>query len=127
MNRGYNSSMPRKLSKPRPEQGKRLFLLRTEAGISQRELAELIGEPQQNIAYWEQADKPPRSDVLVKIAKALGIKIEDILNVKTEIPKKNGPTGKLRKVFEEVANLPRRQQEKVVEFVEAFVNQQKAS
>jgi hypothetical protein len=32
-------------------------------------------------------------------------------------------TGKVRKLFEEVSRLPRRQQEKVVEFVSAFVKQ----
>ncbi len=32
-----------------------------------------------------------------------------------------GPAGTLRKVFEEVSALPRRQQDKVVEFVAAFV------
>jgi len=34
-----------------------------------------------------------------------------------------GPAGKLRKVFEEVSALLRRQQDKVVEFVAAFVCQ----
>lgn len=127
MNKRYNGCMPRKISKPRPKQGEKLYRLRKEAGISQQELADLIGETQQNIAFWEQADKPPRSDVLAKMAEALGVKIEDILNIDTEVPKKSGPTGRLRKIFDEVSSLPRRQQEKVMEFVEAFVNQQKTS
>jgi hypothetical protein len=38
-----------------------------------------------------------------------------------------GEISRLRKVFDEVASLPRRQQEKVMEFVEAFVNQQKST
>jgi len=37
--------------------------------------------------------------------------------------KKAGPTGKVQKVFDDVAKLPRRQQEKIVEFVSAFVSQ----
>ena len=32
-----------------------------------------------------------------------------------------GPSGKIRRIFEQVSKLPRRQQKKVVEFVEAFV------
>jgi hypothetical protein len=36
-----------------------------------------------------------------------------------------GPKGKLQKIFEETATLPRRQQEKIAEFVAAFVNQYK--
>jgi hypothetical protein len=61
------------------------------------------------------------------MAEALGVKIEDILDVEAKVPRKSGPTGRLRKVFDEVASLPRRQQKKVMEFVEAFVNQQKTS
>jgi transcriptional regulator with XRE-family HTH domain len=121
----YTCSMPRKLSKPRPKQGEHLFQLRREAGISQKELAEIIGETQQNVAFWEQADKPPRSDVLPKMAKALGVKIEDILNVAGEIPKKNGPIGRLQTLFEEASRLPRRQQEKLMDFIVAFVGHYK--
>ena len=119
----YTSLMGRPLTKPRASQGAKLLQLRFEAGISQIELAELIGEPQQNVAYWERADKPPRSDVLSKIAKALGVKVEDILNVDDETPRRNGPTGRLQVIFEEVSKLPRRQQQKVIEFVSAFVTQ----
>ena len=75
----YTSLKGRPLTKPRASQGAKLLQLRFEAGISQIELAELIGEPQQNVAYWERADKPPRSDVLSKIAKALGVSIEELI------------------------------------------------
>jgi transcriptional regulator with XRE-family HTH domain len=115
--------MARPLTKPRSEQGAKLLKLRLEAGISQMELADLIGEPQQNVAYWERSEKPPRSDVLPKIAKALGVKVEDILNIEVETPKKNGPTGRLQVVFEEVSRLSRGQQQKIIEVVSAIVAQ----
>jgi hypothetical protein len=41
-------------------------------------------------------------------------------------PKASGPSGKVRLVFEQVSRLPRKQQAKVVEFVEAFVIQKSA-
>lgn len=37
-----------------------------------------------------------------------------------------GPSGKVRQVFEQVSKLPRRQQQKIVEVVEAFVHQKAA-
>ncbi|MDD5222995.1 MAG: hypothetical protein PHE84_03320 [bacterium] len=43
------------------------------------------------------------------------------------VKKKGGPNGKLRKIFEEASSLPRRQQEKIAEFVSASVNQYKQS
>ena len=39
-------------------------------------------------------------------------------------PKKQAAKGRLQLVFESASRLPRRQQEKVAEFVEAFVAQQ---
>jgi transcriptional regulator with XRE-family HTH domain len=118
--------MARKLSKSRPRQGTRLLELRTAAGFTQIELARLVGEPQPNIAYWEQSEKPPRSDVLPKLAKALSVRVEDLLDVDGAVPtRRGGPVGRLQLVFEEVARLPRSERQKVIEFVSAFVDQHK--
>jgi transcriptional regulator with XRE-family HTH domain len=114
--------VPRKLSKPRPRQGARLAALRRAAGLTQAELADHIGEVQPNIAYWEQSDKPPRSDVLPKLANVLGVSVEDLLSTDLLPEPKHGPVGRMQKLFAEVSRLPRRQQDKVAEFVEAFVD-----
>ena len=55
----YPGDVPRKLSKPRPRQGARLAALRRAAGLTQAELADLIGDVQPNIAYWEASEMPP--------------------------------------------------------------------
>lgn len=118
------------MTKPRPKQGARLAQLRKAAGLSQYELADQIGVPQPNIAFWEQSEKPPRSEVLPKMAKALGVTVEELLNtdsVKKVTQRKGGPTGKVRKVFERVSKLPRNQQDKIVEVVTAIVNQYEQS
>jgi len=122
-NRVYGAAMPRKLTRTRPRQGARLSELRQAANLSQAALARLIGETQQNIAFWELSDKPPRSDVLLKLARVLGVSVEQILDVEIPIERRNGPVGKVRKLFEDVSALPRRQQEKVLEFVSAIVEQ----
>ena len=117
--------MARKLSRQRPRQGARLAALRRAAGLTQTELAQLVGETQQNIAYWEQSERPPRSDVLPKLAKVLGVKIEQLLEGDLPQLRRAGPVGKVQKIFEEVSTLPRRQQERVVEMVSALVEQYK--
>ena len=118
--------MPRTLTKKRPELGAHLAHLRQEAGLSQIELGEILGVNQQTIAFWEQNDKPPRSTVLPKMAKALGVKVEDLLACKRTRPEtKPGPTSKLQKTFEAVSQLPRQQQKKIIEIIELFLNQQK--
>jgi transcriptional regulator with XRE-family HTH domain len=121
--------MGRKLRKARPQQGARLVNLRKAAGLSQQELAELIGETQGNISFWERTDKPPRSDILPKMAKALGVSVEELLGEEAVNPAiqplglTSGPAGHVQRAFDEVRTLPRRQQQKVVEFVFAFVNE----
>ena len=45
------------------------------------ELASYVGVPQANIAFWERSEKPPRSEVLSKMAEALGVNVEDLLIV----------------------------------------------
>jgi len=44
---------------------------RVEMGMSQRELAELVGTTQSAIARLERGGRPPRIDTLLKIAEAL--------------------------------------------------------
>lgn len=123
--RPYPPGMPRKPERPRPKQGARLAALRRAAGLTQTELAQLVGEPQQNIAFWEQSEKPPRSDVLPKLAKVLGVRIEQILEGELPQTRRAGPVGKVQKLFEEVSALPRRQQDRILETVSALVAQYK--
>ncbi len=98
--------------------------LRLAANLSQTELARLVGEKQQNVAYWEQSDRPPRSDVLPKMAKVLGVSVEELLGESTK-KRKGGPKGRVKVLFEEVSTLPRRQQDKIVEFLTPLVQQYK--
>ena len=131
-NEPYNGGMAKqRTARERPAQGRRLVELRKAAGLSQYELAELIGEPQPNVAYWELSAKPPRSDVLPRLADVLGVEIVDLLNVngkrRVAVQRTGKPPGKLRKVFEDVSKLPRRQQEHIVKVVSALVMQYEQS
>lgn len=122
----YDGGMPRKLSKPRPKQGEHLAELRKAANLTQAELAKLVGETQRNIAYWEQSEKPPRSDVLPKLAEILGVEVTSLLGVDAGLSRRRGGlVGKVHQVFEEVSQLPRREQNKVVELVLALVRDYK--
>ena len=98
----------------------RLRELRETAGLSVRELARQIGESNTNVSYWERSGQIPRSDVLAPMAKTLGVSVETLLGEPT--PRRAvKPGGKVGAVFEAVSKLPRRQQQKIVEVVEAMV------
>jgi len=114
-----------------PANGERLKTLRKAASLSQRELATLIGETHTNVAYWETSGNLPRSDVLLPMAQALAVTVEELLGAAK--PKASGkPAGKARQLFAAVNKLPRRQQEKIFDLLQPFVRdqlqgQQKAS
>jgi transcriptional regulator with XRE-family HTH domain len=124
--RPYTPDMGRPISKPRPQQGARIAALRKAAGLSQAELAHTLGVPQSTVAYWETSAKPPRSDVLPQMAKALGVRVEDLIGSARVAPAgRPGPVGRLQRALEQAAALPRRQQMLVVQFVNTLVQQQR--
>ncbi len=96
--------------------------LREAAGLSVRELARQIGESHTNVSYWERSGQIPRSDLLAPMAKALGVTVHELLG---EARPKGvvAPGGKLGQAFQEALRLPRRQQEKLAEFVRVFIAQ----
>ncbi len=107
--------------KPRSILGQRLTTARERAGISQTDLAEKLQTVQPSIAYWERTAVNLRSDVIVKLTQILGISADELLGTRPPRPVAAKPVGKARQVFEAVSRLPRRQQEKILEVVEAFV------
>jgi len=115
--------MGRPAQRQRPAYGRHLTELREAAGLTQTQLAGKLGVQQSNITFWERWDKPPRGEVLPKLADALGVSVDALLGVTPPKPKRQAAKGRLQLVFESAAKLPRRQQEKVAEFVEAFVKQ----
>lgn len=118
--------MSRRSSRTAHKQGAHLAALRRAAEMTQAELAEAVGVPQANIAFWEFSEKPPRSDVLPRLAAVLGVSVEVLLTPSAAPPKparKRGPKGRLLRAFEAAASLPKRQQQLVEQFVSTLVAQ----
>jgi transcriptional regulator with XRE-family HTH domain len=102
----------------------RLVRLRKEAGLSQAQMAEKLGLSQPVVSDYERGASRLHGELILKVAEILNVSADELLGKETNKPKAR-PTGKVQQVFEEVSNLPRRQQDKVVEFVSAFVRQQR--
>ena len=100
--------------------GNRLRAYRKAAGLTLRKLGELIGQRHSTISYWENANKVPRSEVLPALADALGVSVDEILG-RPRVNGQGGPAGRARIVFEQVSQLPRRQQTKVLDTVEILL------
>jgi transcriptional regulator with XRE-family HTH domain len=57
----------------------KLRRLRAKAGLSQAGLSEKAGIPIRSIQNWEQGHRKPRIEVVLNLARALGVAAEEIL------------------------------------------------
>jgi transcriptional regulator with XRE-family HTH domain len=113
-------------TKEAPPFGQRMAALRQRKGLTQIQLAARMNTTQKMIDYYERRSPNPTLEVMQKVAAALEISVVELLGedaATVRAARKTGPTSKLQKVFEDVARLPRRQQEKIVEVVSALMTQ----
>ena len=59
--------------------GERLAALRKEKGMTQAQLAEILNVSNKTISRWETAEGYPEITLLVPLAKALGVTVDDLL------------------------------------------------
>lgn len=58
---------------------KNLKFLRTQKGLSQEKLAQMIGKDRSSITYWELGKSEPTIDNVIKISGALNVPIYDLV------------------------------------------------
>jgi transcriptional regulator with XRE-family HTH domain len=110
-------------AEPRTEFGQKLHAAREALGLSQTQVAEALGVTQKAYAVWERYPVALRPEQIEKLAAVLHVPVAHLFGQSAGKSRGNGPMGKLRQVFERASQLPRHQQSKVAEFVEAFVAQ----
>lgn len=59
--------------------GKRLKEIRTERGLSQQTLGEVLGFCNQTISFWESGSREPDLDTLLKIAHYFEVSLDELL------------------------------------------------
>jgi transcriptional regulator with XRE-family HTH domain len=128
--RPYNWAMPGgrpSKSNQRTEFGERLRNARLAKGLSQNQIAQTLGVTQPSYADWERNAVSLKPEYLPKLSEALGVSVDHLLGIEQRRGRKsNGPTGKLRRLFEEANNLPRYQQQRVIAIVEDMLVAQRA-
>ena len=105
-------------TQPRTPFGERLHAAREARGLSQAQVAKQLGMSQNAYACWERKSVALRPDQVEQLAQILGVSVEALFNGTAEADRKGGPTGKARRVFEEVSRLPRKRQQRIVSVVE---------
>lgn len=109
-------------TKPRSPVGKRIAEARKKAGLTQVDVATKLGVSQQVITFWEREAPAPRAEMLAPLAQLLNVSIDELLGL-TKATKKKGPASRLEKSFADVAKLPRRKQDQVLDVVDTLLKQ----
>lgn len=115
--------MPKKIT-PGSACGRRIVQLRMERGLTQTDLAKLIGSNQRNVSHYETiADYPP-TDVLVKLAHVLKVSADELLGLKPPPPRReptqDAETKRLWKRFQQLLSLPEKDQRAVIRLVNSL-------
>ena len=66
--------------------GKRIALLRKEKGLPQEELATHMGVSPQAVSKWENDQTCPDISALPRLARLLGVSVDELLEGKAELP-----------------------------------------
>lgn len=66
--------------------GERLYDLRTKAGYSQEQLAELLGVSRQAVSRWEVGQGKPEIDNVVKLAQIYRVSVDYVLTGEQRVP-----------------------------------------
>lgn len=111
-------------TKEAPLFGQRLSALRKAKGLTQKELADVLGTTREMIDYYERRAVNPALEVVRSCAKALNVPMAELLGSEDSEngrKRRGGPTGKMRRLFEAASKLPRGQQDKIASVLEAFI------
>ena len=95
----------------RTELGKRLAEFRKKSGLSQAQLAKIVGVPQRTIANYETIANYIPSSVIPALADALGVTVEELIGISSAKAGKRGPKSRLEKQLEDLRRLPKPDQE----------------
>lgn len=104
------------------EIGERVATLRKEQGLTQAQLAELLGMSQQMVALYELGRRRIPLDLLPECARLLGVSIEGLFGANPPSARR-GPTPKLQQQLERINRLPRSQQRFVMKMIDAVLTQ----
>ncbi len=100
----------------------RLKQARTAKGISQSNLAKLVGVHVTNISRYERGENKPTSVVLTKLGDALGVSADYLMSGSMdEVAGKAISDKVLLEQFRKIELLPKEKKHLVMEFLDAFL------
>lgn len=106
--------------------GSRITAHRKEQGITQMQLAEILGVSQQAMNSFEKGRRRLPVSALPPIARALDVSLEQLIGDgehTPKAPKKRGPAPKLEQQLKRVGALPKAKQRAVMQVLDSMLAQ----
>lgn len=102
--------------------GERLANLRKAQGLTQVQLADMLGVSQQAITAYESGQRRVPISALPALADALGTSIEDVLGVASKRnPGKRGPQPKIAQQLQLIEALPKAKQRAISQVLDSVI------
>ena len=112
--------------KEAPPFGKRLAQARRAKGLSQSELAELLGVSAKAVDYYERRALNPSIAFVGKAAEALSVSFDELTGTVGKLPRKPGPSKKLLRQLEQIQRLPKGKQRFVSELLDTVLDSERS-
>jgi transcriptional regulator with XRE-family HTH domain len=126
----YNEAamLGRPTTKEAPFFGQRLSSFRKDKGLSQRQLAEKVGMTREMIDYYERRAVNPSLDFIQKAAEALEVSVAELLGSEPKaVRRRSGPVPFLQRKLERIMDLPRKEQEFIVQLIDTALERGRRS
>ena len=108
-------------SKEATDFGKRVAAARRKRGLTQRELADLLGVSQKMVEYYERRASNVTAEVVRTLSEILGVSADELLGIKAKTSKP-GPKSKLEHQIQKIERLPPSQQKAIVQVLDMALN-----
>jgi len=114
--------MPKKSTTDINGFGDRLVELRKTAGFTQEELAKELGVSRRMIAYYEGETQHPPTTILPRLAQALGVSADDLLNgtCRRKAPPEPMST-RLRRKLQDLDKLDAKEKRQAMQLLDIFI------
>lgn len=102
--------------------GERLARLRKERGLTQVELAEMLGTVQPVVSDYERGLLRLNAEVIIQLSKIFGVSADELLGIESAKQQRPVKNRRLLRKVQELESLPRRDQEAVIRTINAFLS-----
>ena len=118
----YNDDMAgRPPIKSAPAFGAQLAVLRKLHGLTQPQLAKMLGVSSAMLTYYERKATNPSAEFVSKAAKVLNVSVDELLGHPVKLARKSGPPSALAQKLSAIQQLPRERQKLVLQVLDTFL------